>query len=85
MWGALRGLETLSALAGEACTVETAPVEVADAPRFGYRGLMVDSARHFLPVAFLEHVVDAMVRNPSHAGGTLLPAYTPEHSAPCTF
>jgi hexosaminidase len=60
-FGALRGLESLSALAGEACVVENAPVSVTDAPRFGYRGLMVDSSRHFLPVPTLERILDSMV------------------------
>lgn len=59
-WGALQGLETLSHLAGEACAVENAPVAISDAPRFSFRGLMVDTARHFLPVEFLKHVVDGM-------------------------
>ena len=35
--------------------------QIADAPRFGYRGLMVDSSRHFLPMASLERIIDAMV------------------------
>lgn len=60
-YGVLRALETLSHFAGEACTIENAPLKVADAPRFSYRGLMIDSSRHFLPVAFIEHVVDTMV------------------------
>jgi len=33
-------------------------VEIADAPRYPWRGLMVDVARHFLPVHDLEVVVD---------------------------
>jgi hexosaminidase len=32
-------------------------VRVADAPAFAWRGLMVDSARHFLPVADLERLI----------------------------
>lgn len=34
-------------------------VHIADAPRFPYRGLMIDSGRHFLPVSaqctFMRH------------------------------
>ena len=33
---------------------------VTDAPRFAYRGLMVDPARRFLPLALLHAVVDSM-------------------------
>lgn len=59
-FGALRGLESLSDLAGEACSIENTPVAIDDSPRFSYRGLMVDSSRHFLPVATLKKVLDTM-------------------------
>lgn len=39
-----------------------AAIEITDAPRFDYRGIMVDPARHFIPVAGLKRVVDAMAR-----------------------
>jgi hexosaminidase len=35
-------------------------VSVEDAPRFGWRGLMVDSARHFQSLDTLKAVIDAM-------------------------
>lgn len=59
-WGALHGLESMRQLAGENCTVSNAPLSIADAPRFGYRGLMIDTARHFMPVWFLKHIIDGM-------------------------
>lgn len=62
-WGALHGLETLQQLAGDNCTVTNAPVDVSDRPRFPFRGLMIDSARHFLPVDFVEHIIDGMAVN----------------------
>jgi hexosaminidase len=34
--------------------------EIEDYPRFGWRGLLVDPARHFLPVEFLKKMVDTM-------------------------
>ena len=34
-FGALRALESLSQLAGEACAIENAPVDITDSPRFG--------------------------------------------------
>lgn len=37
-------------------------VEITDAPRYGYRGIMLDPARHFLPLGDLKRVVDAMAR-----------------------
>ncbi|MDP9867935.1 MULTISPECIES: beta-N-acetylhexosaminidase [Streptosporangium] len=33
-------------------------VEIEDAPRFGWRGVMLDVARHWYPVAFLHRMVD---------------------------
>jgi hexosaminidase len=38
-------------------------VFVVDAPRFPYRGLLVDSARHFLPVSQLLHTIDSLAQN----------------------
>ncbi|MBF9131733.1 beta-N-acetylhexosaminidase [Plantactinospora sp. S1510] len=35
-------------------------VEIADAPRFGWRGCMLDVARHFLPVAGVLRLVDLL-------------------------
>ena len=56
--GALRGLETLAHLAHAASI--PLPLSTTDAPRFPYRGLLIDSARHFLPVASVKRVIDAM-------------------------
>ncbi|MFJ1792267.1 beta-N-acetylhexosaminidase [Kitasatospora griseola] len=33
-------------------------VDIADAPRFGWRGLLIDVARHFFPIEFLHRLVD---------------------------
>ena len=56
-WGGLAALATLAQLVVAA----PAPVaEVRDAPRFAWRGLMVDPARHFLSIATLRRTLDAM-------------------------
>ncbi|MGI4760898.1 MAG: beta-N-acetylhexosaminidase [Janthinobacterium lividum] len=34
--------------------------DIQDAPRFGWRGLMIDPARHFLPVAVIKRNLDGM-------------------------
>ncbi len=57
-WGVLRGLATLAQLSG---TGRALPgVLISDAPRFAWRGLMVDVARHFIDVATLLRTLDAM-------------------------
>ncbi|MEG3164407.1 family 20 glycosylhydrolase [Sphingomonas sp. PB2P19] len=38
-------------------------VTVTDAPRFRWRGLMLDSARHFQSPAFVKRLIDAMAAN----------------------
>ena len=37
-----------------------APVTINDQPRFGYRGVMLDVARHFQPVSFIKKYIDLL-------------------------
>lgn len=77
-WGAMRGLETFAQLVrwsgadpqdggvyvGNASYyVDNIPFQLDDAPRFLWRGLMVDSSRHFLPISTLKKALDAMSYN----------------------
>ena len=41
---------------------EMAPIVIDDAPRFGYRALMLDPARHFLPVEDVKFFIDQMAK-----------------------
>ena len=64
-FGALAGLETLSQLIAwdadaRAYSIAGAPLAVADAPAFAWRGLLVDTARHFQPLAVLRALVESM-------------------------
>ncbi|CAI5999427.1 unnamed protein product, partial [Closterium sp. NIES-65] len=64
-FGALRALETLSQLCryhhpSRLVTIHGVPLTVEDSPRFHHRGLLIDTARHFLPVVEIERVLDAM-------------------------
>ncbi len=59
-WGVLRGLATLGQLIREDGTLPF--VAVDDAPRFSWRGLLLDPARHFLPLDTLLEVLDGMAR-----------------------
>lgn len=41
---------------------QIAPIYIHDQPRFPFRGLMLDPARHFLPVADVKFFIDQMAR-----------------------
>jgi hexosaminidase len=73
--GLFYGLQTLRALledgrgpgdttvaATRARRVALRGVHIADAPRFGYRGLHLDVGRHFAPVSFVKQFIDVMAR-----------------------
>ena len=36
---------------------------IRDSPRFQYRGLMLDTARHYIPISILKKQIDAMAYN----------------------
>ncbi|SDX90979.1 beta-N-acetylhexosaminidase [Flavobacterium degerlachei] len=59
--GALHGLETLLQLLQNNTTSYYFPnVVISDSPRFIWRGLMIDAARHFQPVDVIKRNLDAM-------------------------
>ncbi len=59
--GALRGVATLQqALVSEASGCFLPAMRVSDAPRFPWRGLMIDVARHWQPMAVIERNLDGM-------------------------
>ena len=41
---------------------KAAPVRIDDAPRYGYRAVMLDPARHFLPVDDVKFFIDQMAK-----------------------
>ena len=62
----LYGVVTLNQLlTGDICTTrakQIAAVSIDDAPRFSYRALMLDPARHFLPVEDVKFFIDQMLK-----------------------
>lgn len=57
VWGALKGLETLSQLVYQDTNRSYLinATRISDWPRFKYRGLLLDTARHFQPLSSLLH------------------------------
>ena len=65
VYGALRLLESFSQLVVfdfDCGRYEVAgvPWQIADAPRFAHRGLMVDTARHYEPLAAVRAIIDSL-------------------------
>ncbi|RZB54133.1 beta-hexosaminidase 1-like [Glycine soja] len=65
VYGALRGLETFSQLCSFDYTTKTvkiykAPWSIQDKPRFAYRGLMLDTSRHYLPIDVIKQIIESM-------------------------
>lgn len=60
-YGVLRGLETLLQLVHVSRNGdEISQVVIDDAPRFAWRGLLLDVSRHFIPVADVKRQIDGM-------------------------
>lgn len=64
--GVLRGLETFCQMVQQDSyqgPLSVLEAKITDYPRFGFRGLLVDTSRHFLPLDVLRQHVDAMLYN----------------------
>jgi hexosaminidase len=61
-WGVLRGMETFLQMVvpGSSCCFGVPSVVIEDRPRFPWRGLMLDSARHFMPLDTVKRTLDGM-------------------------
>ena len=59
--GTLRGLQTFLQLVSVTANGFAAPaVSIQDKPRFPWRGLMIDSSRHFIPIEVIKRNVDGL-------------------------
>ena len=59
--GVFYAIQTLrKSLQPNVSQIELPAVSITDAPRFGYRGMMLDCARHFFPVSFVKKYIDMM-------------------------
>ena len=64
VWGLLHGLSTFAQLVRyptlSTMTLPNVPLTIIDAPRFSYRGLMIDTARHYWPMRIIYEHLDLM-------------------------
>jgi hexosaminidase len=65
VYGALRALESLSQLVTYdydlgSYLISSTPISIADAPRYAHRGMLLDTARHYQPVSFIQKTIDAL-------------------------
>ncbi|KAK6232061.1 hypothetical protein SCA6_002134 [Theobroma cacao] len=65
VYGALHGLQTFSQLChfnftSRVIEVHMSPWTIIDQPRFSYRGLLIDTSRHYLPLPVIRKVIDSM-------------------------
>ena len=59
--GTLRGLQTFLQLVSVTANGFAAPaVSIQDEPRFPWRGLMIDSSRHFIPLEVIKRNIDGL-------------------------
>jgi hexosaminidase len=71
VFGVLRGLETFAQLMDFSHSadgknwfkIDGLPIEIRDEPRFSYRGLLIDTARHYLPLSLILDNLDVMEMN----------------------
>ncbi len=65
LFGAYNGLTTLAQLVrfdydSHSHVIQEAPWTIIDAPKFSWRGLLIDSSRHFEPVGAMKRYIDSM-------------------------
>ncbi|CAN0904240.1 Beta-hexosaminidase 3 [Linum grandiflorum] len=65
VYGALHGLETFSQLcqfdfSTREIEIQMVPWIIVDQPRFYYRGLLIDTSRHYQPISMIKKIIDSM-------------------------
>lgn len=63
VFGALHGLSTFAQLVswdGTGVSLHYTPIEIYDKPRFPWRGLMIDTSRHFLEIDTIKNIIDSI-------------------------
>jgi hexosaminidase len=67
IWALMRGLETFTQLLvrgdNQDIFVKTAPATINDKARYGHRGVLIDTSRHYLPVSEIQRIIDTLPAN----------------------
>jgi hexosaminidase len=68
VFGALKGLETFSQLVSFTRStgqyrMDRTPLSIDDGPRFPWRGMLIDTSRHYLSLETIRTVIDALAFN----------------------
>lgn len=68
IWGILHGLESFTHFLirnvnDNSIEVVGIDIDINDKPRFGHRGMLIDTARHYLSIETIEKVIDSLVIN----------------------
>ncbi len=71
-FGAVRAMETFSQLFSynantQLYQIKNTPIEIIDLPAYPIRGILIDTARHFLPIQYIKETIDAMMFNKLNA------------------
>lgn len=56
----IRAMETFMQLISEDAIINRLPMHIADYPSFPWRGIMIDLARHFIPIDEIKTTIRAM-------------------------
>ena len=64
-WGVLRALETFTQVllrdsSSNVVSIANSPIYVKDTNRYGHRGLLIDTARHYISVPMIYKVIDSL-------------------------
>jgi hexosaminidase len=62
LYGGITLWQLLTQTSGKAPSIALSATRIDDAPRFAWRGVLLDSVRHFQSVAFIKSFLDAMAR-----------------------
>ncbi|KAJ5070177.1 beta-hexosaminidase [Anaeramoeba ignava] len=68
IYGAIRGLETFSQLiyfnyTSSTYWIKNGPLLIIDYPRFKWRGILIDTSRHYIPTESMKLMIEAMAFN----------------------